>query len=529
VTEHTFPEPEFMDNIDVPPGCTLTYRIRLEDRPLVDGSTPGGGLGRWMIHCHIFFHHALGMVTELVVVQDDSGNGKPYVDADEPSLTADEGDPIAMTGTYSDPDGDPVTLESSAGELVDNGDGTWSWSHIADGPGGHVYVTATDDHGNKAQTTFIVEATNIAPTVTIDPDQVTSIDEGGTVSVDATFTDPGDDDPYTATIDYGTGAGPQPVTPVVTDASPPQGGTVSGSQQYGDNGTFTITVTVTDEDGGIGSAEVDVTVGNVNPGIVLSGETELVNGVPTIIGEAGDPIEVSAAVDDPGSDDLLVLWDFDDGPPVPDQVDVSLVNPPNPDPLPSPSVQPRALTVDATHTFANACTYEPTAAAGDDDVGSASDSIQVVTFGTARVALLTSWWISQYTFPGKKFPGDLSDATLACYLTTTRHFSDVFDETVDLTTDKHATKVLNPGLLASSRKVLLSRILTMWLDVVHGTIALDEPVNTDLDPQPETTVWGLLEDAEAVYSNPNSGLVTHLKYQTLLLDEILEDILTETL
>ncbi|HEX6128939.1 MAG TPA: multicopper oxidase domain-containing protein, partial [Candidatus Limnocylindria bacterium] len=41
VTSFTFPRTEFMDNIDVPPGCTLTFRIHLEDRPMSDGVTAG--------------------------------------------------------------------------------------------------------------------------------------------------------------------------------------------------------------------------------------------------------------------------------------------------------------------------------------------------------------------------------------------------------------------------------------------------------------------------------------------------------
>ena len=40
--KYTFP-PEFRDNIDIPPNYTLTFRIKLEDRPLMDGVTPGGG------------------------------------------------------------------------------------------------------------------------------------------------------------------------------------------------------------------------------------------------------------------------------------------------------------------------------------------------------------------------------------------------------------------------------------------------------------------------------------------------------
>lgn len=65
----TFPH-EFMDNIDIPGNCTLTLRVRLDDRAFPNG-TPGAGLGRWMFHCHIFFHHHQGMVSELTVVRPE--------------------------------------------------------------------------------------------------------------------------------------------------------------------------------------------------------------------------------------------------------------------------------------------------------------------------------------------------------------------------------------------------------------------------------------------------------------------------
>jgi FtsP/CotA-like multicopper oxidase with cupredoxin domain len=64
---YTFPH-EFMDNIDIPGNCTLTLRVRLDDRAFPNGS-PGGGLGGWMFHCHIFFHHHQGMVSELIVLR----------------------------------------------------------------------------------------------------------------------------------------------------------------------------------------------------------------------------------------------------------------------------------------------------------------------------------------------------------------------------------------------------------------------------------------------------------------------------
>jgi hypothetical protein len=61
------------------------------------------------------------MASELVVA-DATGNERPYVDAQDPMVTADEGSTATMSGTISDPDGDPVTLAASLGTvLVDVG------------------------------------------------------------------------------------------------------------------------------------------------------------------------------------------------------------------------------------------------------------------------------------------------------------------------------------------------------------------------------------------------------------------------
>ena len=65
--DYTYPH-EFMDNIDIPGNCMLTLRVRIDDRFFPDG-TPGAGVGRWMFHCHIFFHHHQGMVSEMNVVR----------------------------------------------------------------------------------------------------------------------------------------------------------------------------------------------------------------------------------------------------------------------------------------------------------------------------------------------------------------------------------------------------------------------------------------------------------------------------
>lgn len=58
---------EFRDIVDVPGNHTLTFRVSLDDRTMKDNLTAGGGLGRWLFHCHILPHATFGMMSELHV------------------------------------------------------------------------------------------------------------------------------------------------------------------------------------------------------------------------------------------------------------------------------------------------------------------------------------------------------------------------------------------------------------------------------------------------------------------------------
>lgn len=63
---YEFPYHEFRDIMDVPANYTFTFRVSLDDRPTAKQSK-GGGLGRWLFHCHILPHATFGMMSELHV------------------------------------------------------------------------------------------------------------------------------------------------------------------------------------------------------------------------------------------------------------------------------------------------------------------------------------------------------------------------------------------------------------------------------------------------------------------------------
>ncbi len=88
-------------------------------------------------------------------------NAAPLVARINASVNGAVGTVLSNTGTWSDPDNDLVTLSASIGNVVRNGNGTWSWSFTPSAAVNNqvVTITATDPFGESAIASFNITVT----------------------------------------------------------------------------------------------------------------------------------------------------------------------------------------------------------------------------------------------------------------------------------------------------------------------------------------------------------------------------------
>ena len=321
------------------PGIADTHTIQWDfgdGTPIVTGTlTPG----------HIYYNNGTYTVT-LTVTDDDGGVGTdtlevkvgnipPTVDIG-PDKEFDEGETVSFSGTVTDPGDFAWTLIWNFG---DGGTayGTLTPEHAYGDNGVYpVTLTAIDDDGNIGSDTLIVTVNNVAPTADAGLDQ--TVDEGDTVSFLGDPNDPGADDTHIYEWDFGdlsNGTGPDP------------------SHAYGDNGVYTVTLTVTDDDGGVSSDTLVVTVNNVIP-IVDAGPDQTV--------DEGDTVYISDDFDDPGwLDTHNFEWDFGDDSPTDTE------------------------TLTQTHVYGDNGVYTVTLTVTDDDGGVGSDTLTVTVDNVAPI------------------------------------------------------------------------------------------------------------------------------------------------
>lgn len=422
-----------------------------------------------------------------------------------------EGAAIALSGAASDPNGDALTLswsvmpaatDAGASCVVTAGGASASPTIRCSDDGTYTAtLTATGDPSGPVSASNTVTVTNVGPVAASPALAPPTIDEGQSTTFSASFTDDGWNDAYVGAIDWGFGAIDTVTAGVTAPGGPgsPDAGSISGARTYLDDGSFNVTGAVADDDGGSSTATALLTVRNVDPtALIDESGTQLVNGVPTIVTSAGSPVTFSGRSTDPGSDDLTLTWDWDDGAPAPDVIVVSLHAPPNADGDPSPDGSARDETDTRTHTFGDACLYLTEFGAADDDGGSATDDIAVIVVGNFVDTRTHGYFKSELV----KFR-DHSATEMQCLLDVTGYMSNVFDEVRDASTVTAARAVLSTG---GSRAIDLldAQLLAAWLNFADGRVTLTDLVDTNDDDVPDTVFASLVSQAEAVRLNPSA-------------------------
>ena len=187
----------------------------------------------------------------------------PAFDRDYPLF---ENQPMRLAWEFSDSDSSSWTATVNYGDrsgtqpLDLNTDKTFVLEHLW-APGSYdVTVEVTDDAGATGTLVIHVVVSNVAPTVgllaTMDLAFTRTLDTSGT------FTDPGSTgETYTAFVNYGDGTPTEQLRIGPYDAAPLVGGSFTLRHTYAAADRYTVTVAVTDSNGGSTRANMLVTVG----------------------------------------------------------------------------------------------------------------------------------------------------------------------------------------------------------------------------------------------------------------------------
>ena len=204
--------------------------------------------------------------TVQVVLKPTSGNAGVNVHFDQVSLiaevgggaTVEEGETATADGSFNDPGQDIVTITASVGSITQStgNSGSWQWSFdTTDGPveSQTVTIIATDSDGASSQTTFDLVVKNVAPDFEAGADETLLPPVAGKFSRSLSFADPGADS-WSGTVNFGDGSGNQALTINQSTKS------FDLNHVYRADGTYNVSVTVNDDDGGSHTDSFAVTV-----------------------------------------------------------------------------------------------------------------------------------------------------------------------------------------------------------------------------------------------------------------------------
>jgi VCBS repeat-containing protein len=206
--------------------------------------------------------------------------------------------------------------------------------------------TANDGRDTSDPQTFTITVNNVPPKLT--PPGAQAAAEGAPQTFNlGSFTDPGPDGPWAVDVNWGDNSADNTLSAAST------GGLAAQAHTYADEGTYTVTETITDANGGSDVETFTVTVANAAPAVTLT------NPPPT--GARGQTRSFAGSFTDPGADTWTATVDYGDG----------------------SGAQPLALNADKTfafsHVYTASGTYTVTVTVTDDDgtAGSASSPITV--------------------------------------------------------------------------------------------------------------------------------------------------------
>lgn len=235
-----------------------------------DGSTtPFASLSGFLQTGFNFTPDDNGSYEVILTVSDDDGgsaaasqtivvdNVDPALVVDSSQVVIDEGTSISKAITTSDVPADTVSVSASIGTIIDNGSGSWTWSYDGtdDVATTSVTISSSDEDGGLTSAAFDLTVNNVDPTLTVDPSDVV-IDEGNSTSKAITTSDVAAD---TVSVSASIGT--------ITDSG---GGSWTWNYDGTDDlATTSVTITATDEDGGLTSTAFDLTVNNVDPTLTV--------------------------------------------------------------------------------------------------------------------------------------------------------------------------------------------------------------------------------------------------------------------
>ena len=263
---------------------------------------------------------------------------------------------------YPSPNINPVQIKMS-------GNHTWGDDGVYTAK-----LIVKDDDGGEANLSADIDVDNLKP-FKVSFSAPTSAGEGDSLTFEAVVTDPGSDDltfewdwddgSTDTDVFYNDGVGPDP------DPSPggtyPFTATSTMTHVYGDDGSFNVKLLVYDDDGGSMNITTTVDVSNHAPRIVDYS-------LPATSDE-GDKVPFKIEVEDPGSDDLILDFDWGDG----TTETVTYYNDGvGPDPYPSPwGTYPFIITALVEHIYGDNGDFTVEVTISDDDGGSVTQSAKI--------------------------------------------------------------------------------------------------------------------------------------------------------